>query len=76
MIQIVHCDECKGTNIGLGSVSVKVELNKHHFCDTCHSGHDEKTSYFFCSQACFLRYSLKVTKGEKNFEFHRYGIGN
>lgn len=72
MMQIVHCDECGGSSIALEAVSVHVELNKHHHCDKCYHGHEEKTTYFFCSEGCFHEYLVKVAKGEKQFKFNRY----
>jgi len=72
MMQIIHCDECGGSHIDLDAVSVNVELAKHHHCDTCCRSHDERQTYFFCSQKCFDRYIGKVSLGEAEFKFNRH----
>lgn len=72
MMQIVHCDECGGSEIGLDSVSVDVQLSKHAHCPMCARSKTETTSYFFCSERCFGRYIKKVYLGEKEFKFKRY----
>jgi hypothetical protein len=72
MMQIIHCDECGGTNIGLGSVSVNVELTEATHCSKCYQTKSNTTSYFFCSEKCFNRYIKKVYFGEAKFDFKRY----
>ena len=74
MMQIVHCDQCNGSNIGLDSVSVNVELQKTvRTCDKCNNIHTEKTSYFFCSLMCFHTYMARVVnKGDASFDIDRY----
>ena len=73
MMQIIHCDECGGSNIDLDAVSVNVELAKHHHCPMCYGSKDDKTLYFFCSQRCFERYIKKVYLGEAEFKWDRHG---
>jgi len=72
MMQVVHCDNCNGTNIGLEAVSVSVELNKHKHCDKCYRSHEETTRYFFCCEGCFLTYIQKVAADKASFKFNRH----
>lgn len=72
MLQTIHCNQCGGSSIGLESVSVNVVLSKYHHCDKCHHGHDEKQTYFFCSELCFHNYLLRVVDGEAKLEFKIY----
>lgn len=72
MMQLVHCDNCNGTTIGLGSVSVNVELNKSHHCDKCCNVKTEITHYFFCCEGCFLTYIQKVVQDKASFKFNRH----
>ena len=72
-MQIIHCDECGGTGIGLDSVAVDVNLNKSHACDMCRNTKTDTTQYFFCSQKCFDRYIKKVYLGEAEFQWDRHG---
>ena len=76
MMQIVHCDECGGDEIGLHSVSVDVQLREHSHCPACYQSKTNTTSYFFCSERCFDRYIKKVYLGEKEFKFKRYDQTN
>ena len=71
-MQFVHCNECGGSGIGLESVSVDVVLSKHHHCDKCYHGHEEKQTYFFCSEKCFHAYLLKVAEGKVQLKFKLY----
>lgn len=72
MMQIIHCDECGGSNIGLGSVAVNVELTEAAHCPMCYQTKANTTRYFFCSEKCFDRYIKKVYLGEAKFIFKRY----
>lgn len=73
MMQIIHCDECGGSNIALDAISVNVELSKHTHCSMCYQNKENTTGYFFCSQICFDRYIKKVYLGEAVFKWDRYG---
>ncbi len=72
MMQIIHCIECGGTSISLDSVSVDVVFSKHHHCDKCYHGREEKQTYFFCSEECFHKYLLRVAEGKAKFKFKLY----
>ena len=71
-MQIIHCDECGGSEIGLESVAVNVELTENHHCPMCYGNKQSTTRYFFCSERCFGRYIKKVYLGEAEFKFKRY----
>jgi len=72
MMQLVHCDQCNGTTIGLDSVAVDVNLNKSNACEKCHRTGTQTTHYFFCSEKCFHEYLKKVAEGEAEFKFDRF----
>ena len=67
-MQIVKCDQCGGSHIGLGEVSIDVSMNKADVGDACNQTHTDTTSYFFCSEKCFKEYILD----KKSFDFERY----
>ena len=72
MMQIIHCNECGGSDIALDSISVTVNLEKHSHCDKCYHGHTETQTYFFCSLACFRAYISKVAQEKAEFRFKTY----
>lgn len=72
MMQIVNCNECGGSSIGLDSISVNVNLEQHTHCDKCYHGHTATQTYFFCSLPCFREYVNKVARGEAEFRFKTY----
>ncbi len=59
MVQIVPCENCGGTHIGLGEVSVNVVLSKGFACNICHHGHIDTQNHFFCSLDCFDEFIAK-----------------
>ncbi len=72
MMQIIYCNECGGSNIDLESVSVNVVLSKQHHCDKCYHNHEEKQTYFFCSEKCFHTYLSRVAEGKAQLKFKLY----
>ena len=72
MMQIVNCNECGGSHIGLNSISVNVNMSKHHSCDKCYRTHEEMQTYFFCSLPCFRAYIDKVAQHKAEFRFKTY----
>jgi hypothetical protein len=72
MMQIIHCVECGGSDIRLGSTSVDIVLNKHNHCDKCYKSHTEKQTFFFCSEDCFLKHMKKVVEGTAKIEWRDY----
>ena len=72
MMQIVHCDHCGGSSIGLDTVFVDVNLKKSRWCEKCRKTDTETTLYFFCSLSCFIEYMKKVDAGDAKIEFDRY----
>lgn len=76
MMQVIHCANCNGSSIGLGTVSVDVTFSKHsHACEHCNSTKTETQHTFFCSTACFYAYMLKVVNGEAEMKWKDYGVG-
>lgn len=71
-MQEIQCDNCGSSSVALDAFCVNVELVKHQWCDKCYHGNDQKTYYFFCSEACFLEYIQQVSRGEKRFDFDKY----
>ena len=53
MMQIVPCENCGGTVIGLNEVSVNVTLSKNKWCHHCNQTRIDQQDHFFCSIKCF-----------------------
>ena len=66
MIEFVHCEQCGGTSMPFGTVSVNIELSRSKFCDECRQVHTEKQDHFFCSVNCFYEFMAEDLRTANN----------
>lgn len=69
MVQTVHCVQCGGSSIPIGSVSVNIVLSKSAWCEHCYNSKTDNQHTFFCSTQCFHAYLLKVVNGEAEIKW-------
>jgi len=63
-MQIIECENCGGSTISFGVVSVNVDLSKSTYCEHCRESKEERQKHFFCSLKCFEEYLKKTTTSE------------
>jgi hypothetical protein len=62
MICTMKCENCNTDNIGLGAVSIIVNLQKSKWCEHCYENKQDKHPLLFCKPECMKDYFSSRSK--------------